>query len=260
MNCVINDKLFKKLAEFRKGGKENLLIVSDFDRTLTKEFTDAGLPNSTYAALRNSGLMPEEYSRLNKEWYEKYHKIELSREVSVEQKMPLMIEWWEMVMRSMFEYGLTAEVIKQIVGNRVVQMRPGFGDFLEAASEVPLIIVSAGVGDIIQGIINGYGRFDNVNVVSNFLDFKRKCYKSEIVHALNKTGSFISRQPWFEARKNVIVLGDTPDDLAVLEGLPYDSAIKFGFSGRTDALEGYDVIVRDGRMDCVVETIREILG
>ena len=114
---------------------------------------------------------------------------------------------------------------------------------------------------------------ENVHVISNFLVFdkngKATGYLTPFIHSLNKNEVPIKDSPYYpivKQRKNVLLLGDTLEDLKMTEGLKHDCIITVAFLNEKikenlEAFkEAYDVVIlNDGPMDYVNKLLKEIL-
>ncbi|VDO83463.1 unnamed protein product, partial [Soboliphyme baturini] len=140
-----------------------------------------------------------------------------------------------------------------------------FAKTLERLS-IPLVIFSAGVGDVIQLVLaHDLGRLpSNIHVVSNFMNFDTEgkicAFKPPLLHTFNKGTAVINGQSTFASdlrrRPNVLLLGDSLGDLHMDSGLVNEDCIlKIGFlNGRVHSdvnesfsqfVNGYDIVIID---------------
>jgi 5'-nucleotidase len=66
---------------------------------------------------------PEEYRQKFVELRAKYYPIEICHEMSVEEKIPFMIEWYLKGQDLYIEAGLTMDLIKEMVESAHVELR-----------------------------------------------------------------------------------------------------------------------------------------
>jgi len=233
------DKLNHFKVAVRDGGRENFFIISDFDRTLTRAFVLGQKSPTTIGQLRNGNYLTSDYISKAYALYDKYHPVEIDSRISREEKNIKMQEWWSAHFNLLIECGLTREVLEGVVKKKTLQFRGGaleFFDYLYKNS-IPLIIMSAGPGDMIAEYLRQEGRFyDNIHIVANFFEFdgggKIINVKEPIIHSLNKTNILLKDFPFFnkiKERKNVILLGDGPEDIGMIEGFDYENLLKVGF-------------------------------
>ncbi|GMF15468.1 unnamed protein product [Phytophthora fragariaefolia] len=115
-----------------------------------------------------------------RESFEKYFPIEQSATLTVEEKLPFMIEWWTKTHEHLIERGLTKTAVKQAVEDSDIELREGFMEIFDllARANVPTLIFSAGVYDVIHAVLDKeYAKTEtktlpsNVHVVSNIMRF-----------------------------------------------------------------------------------------
>ena len=91
-NIIISDE--KKFYELKKkfilDGFVDLLVISDFDRTLTKSFVNGKMISSLLSILRNQNMLIEGYSEKAQTLFEKYHSIEIDDSLSIFDKIPFI--------------------------------------------------------------------------------------------------------------------------------------------------------------------------
>ena len=105
--------LKKKLAIFRKDGKEKLQILTDFDYTLTKKMTfDGQKADNSFKALENNEIIGEAFSIGCSKARDKYIPIEGDPLLSKEEKEKYMLEWWKLTQNLMIETRMTKELIR----------------------------------------------------------------------------------------------------------------------------------------------------
>ena len=118
-----------------------------------------------------------------------------------------------------------------------MEFRPYAKEFLEFLYEkqIPLIIISAGIGNFIENfLINNNCYFDNIYVSSNKIIFKDGIavgVEKNIIHSFNKNEVSlpIDIRKKIENKKNVILLGDQISDLNMVNKKNHDQVISIGF-------------------------------
>merc|ERR1712038_2104220 len=102
---------------------------------------------------------------------------------------------------------------------------------------VPLLILSAGLRDVIEMTLRNQNRlYNNIKIVSNFLDFNHQGVavglKGDLIHIFNKNQSAVQNTDYFErqgGRQNIMLLGDSMGDLTMAAGAKGDrNIIKIG--------------------------------
>jgi len=267
MSEIIKGKEFEnKVKEILKDGSKQLHVVADFDRTLTSAFLEGMKYKSTYAYIRDGKYLGDEYNKKDLELFDEYHPHYLSNELLLEEKKKKMEKWWEKHLKLIVKYNLNREVIKDIVKDKNVNGREGFKRFLDFLHEknIPLLIFSAGLGDIIVEFLKDEGHNDkNIHVIANFFNFDENgnvlSYKGEIIHALNKNEYKLEGHDYekeMKDKKNVILLGDTIGDANMADGIKHDLVLKIGFLNenveelKDEYLKHYDLLIlNDGTME-----------
>ena len=264
-----------KLQQLKLGGSKNLHVVADFDRTLTKVFVEGKKKPSTIALLREGKYLTDDYAARAHALFDIYYPFEVSPYVTLEEKNQRMQEWWSTHLALMMECGMNKAVIQDIIEKKQVVPRDGLFEFLDLLTthNVPLLIFSAGLGDVIEEFLRSEGKLaPNVFIISNFYEFdengKVLGYKSKIIHSCNKKEIEIKETSYYEqikARKNILLLGDSLDDLNMTEGIEYDQIIRVGFMNEnTSQMDKYAqafdaVILEDGPMTFVNEVVKKIV-
>jgi cytosolic 5'-nucleotidase 3 len=274
---IVNKEEFdKKLNSIKEQGINYLHIVSDYDRTLTKACFDGKKTKSTFQQLRSKGFLPKEYEERSWELYDKYYPIEIDSKKSLEEKSKAMLEWWQEHMELLVEYKLNREILIEVARNSESFVRENVFDFYKLLKDfkIPLLIFSAGQGDIIEEFLRHNNAFSgNIHIISNMYKFDKdgcvKGYEGNIIHPFNKNEHSIEEYPYFEEvkdKQNVILLGDSLGDANMCDGIKHDNIIKIGFLNFNvdkdieDYKEIYDVIIlNDSSMGFVIDMINSII-
>ncbi len=272
--------LEKKKKEISLQGPRKLQVITDFDKTLTKAFVKGEYVLSLIAYLRNKKYLTEDYSPKAFALYEKYHPYETSLTLPRKEKEKAMHAWWKTHFKLLIECGLDKATLKkaaqEMLNEQDVILREGTSYFLSFLKEkrIPLVIMSASLGDLLKELLQQHGSLsNNITVISNFLNFDRKGkatgVKNTIIHSLNKREIEIKKHPVFkrlEKKKNILLLGDSLEDIEMIQGLKYENLIAIGFlNEKEDELlpvykKYFDVIIlKDGTMNYVNDLLKEIL-
>ncbi len=279
-NVFIKDKesLSKKINQIKKDGVNKLHIVSDFDKTLNKEFLKTGKYKSVISLIRDGGYLENDYPKRAYDLYDKYHFYENDLNISFIERKEKMRDWWQEHIKLLSECKMNKEVINDILSKETLELREGVDSFLKICFEnkIPLLIFSSGVGDIITGFLTKNNLFfPNTHIISNFFDwdengFAKPYYKgNKTIHMFNKDETEIKNTIYFleiKNRDNVIVMGDSLEDIKMISGLEHKNIISIGFlnSDIENKLETYKnifdiVIVNDGSFMQVLDILNEII-
>ncbi|KAJ8019985.1 Cytosolic 5'-nucleotidase 3A [Holothuria leucospilota] len=271
-----SDRVEELVTQLIKGGKDMLQVVSDFDKTMSRHSYNGKRVPSCHGVLDNSEFLPESYRTEAWKLRNKYYPIEMSATVKLEEKYQAMVEWWSTAHGLLVNCDLTQSKVAQIVAKSEIRLRDGVNQTLELLHQnnVPLLIFSAGVGDILKEAIRQKAfLYENIFVISNFMDFntegKLVGFKGELIHTFNKHEVAVHHPEVFEknkSRKNIILLGDTLGDLTMVDGMPYkENVLTIGFLNDhiSENLEEYKrrydiVLVDEGSFDLVKTILHKI--
>ncbi len=240
---VVNKEKFEEVkSNFKKGGFENMCILTDFERTLTCGTFNGKKVPSMIAVLRDeNNYLGEDYVKKASFLAEKYRPIEFNPDMNESEKRKEMESWWQEHIELLIEKKLNKEHFQRVVNERIVGFRDGVKDIFEISREnnVPIIIISAsGMGEepISMMIEKELGEFPNVFVVSNSFIYDKDenviAYKEPIIHIMNKDDILIEKRSFYNKmkdRKNIILLGDSLDDVKMAENIDYENILKICF-------------------------------
>ncbi|KAL0401457.1 UNVERIFIED_CONTAM: 7-methylguanosine phosphate-specific 5'-nucleotidase [Sesamum latifolium] len=243
--------LQRKISSIRLDGPSKLQVIADFDATLTKYWIDGQRGHSSHGLLQQGN---PEYDLKRQKLYDHYHPLEIDPTIPLDEKAKLMEEWWEKTHGLLIEGGLTYGAIKSSVAKSRIAFREGVTELFELLerSNVPVLIFSAGLADIIEEVLRQklHRSFKNVKIVSNRMVFDQNgnlvSFKGKTIHVLNKNEHAIDMAgpvhdrlgdangladdtSSVKMRTNVLLLGDHIGDLGMSDGLNYDTRISVGF-------------------------------
>jgi len=251
--------------------------LSDFDKTLTVTVVDGQQSLSVIAQLRNNKILTQsDYPKRAHALFEKYHTFETDPALSFVERSAQMQKWWDEHHALLIECGIDRQSIAEVVSKRSSQFRVGALKFIDTLQEnnIPLVIMSAAPADMIASYLAQEGRlYDNIKIVANWYIFdndgKMIGVKEPIIHSLNKYETTLHQLPFFpeiEPRTDVILIGDSLDDIGMVQGFNYTNLIKIGFYNKpTDehlALyqENFDVVITgDDGMEYVNDILEKII-
>jgi len=280
MQVIFSNKedFLEKKQKFVSGGVNNLHVLSDFDRTLTKAFVNGKKIPSIISELRNGHYISADYATRSTKLAEIYAPIELDPKIPLDEKREKMNEWWTKHFKLLIEVGLKLEHIKDVVSKGRIQFREFSLDFFDMLNKnnIPLVIISsAGLGgESIRMVFEKENKMSsNIHIISNYLEFNEKgvCVgiREPIIHVLNKKEVSVKGLPVYEdllKRKNVLLFGDGLGDVEMIEGFPYDNLIKIGFldemveESLKDYKKAFDVvIIGDGDFSFINDLLKEII-
>jgi len=264
----------KKMKALAEGGLEDLQVLTDFDRTLTKAIINGEQVPSIMKLLRSGPYLSPEYNAAADALAAKYHPIEVNLELPYETRRKAMEEWWTTHFDLLVKSGLNRKHLEQLVSDKKFQFRDGAlkaVDYLHK-HDVPLVVISSsGIGETIPMLLEKQGRlYDNVHVITNEYNWDKKgnakSVKGPAIHVMNKDEGALRKNPVFKTikdRKNVILLGDSIDDLKMIGDFKYDQLLSIGFldvnteANRAAYHKAFDVVLEG---DESFSYVNEILG
>ncbi|MDD2487547.1 MAG: hypothetical protein PHS92_04205 [Candidatus Gracilibacteria bacterium] len=237
-----NQQFNETMEKIRSGGMDNLHILADFDRTLTKAFYDGEMRPNLISVLRKEGYLSEEYVKSAYALHDHYYPIEINPNIPIIEKKKEMTDWWNKHLDLLVKSKLHKSDIEKIIDSGFIEFRPALIEFIRFLNEndIPLVIISAnglGTDSIRMFFEKNMIMSDNIKIISNgFLwdnDGNAVGYDKRVIHTFNKDETVLHDHPeiyeMVKDRKNVILLGDSTGDPAMIEGFDYDNLLKFGF-------------------------------
>jgi HAD superfamily hydrolase (TIGR01544 family) len=204
-----------KIQALLDGGRKSVHLISDFDMTLTKYWVDGKRSVSSHGIL-------ERYSRLDAGFkdkvaalYSHYYPLEVSHSLDMSQKIKYMEEWWSKAHELIIQQGLSKKDLSLMVQETSVEFRPGMQALIDLISKenIPLLIFSAGIGDIILEILTQAKLFNpaHMHIVSNRLGWNSEgvCdhFDGKLIHVFNKNESSVTDPTYRDLllhRQNVV--------------------------------------------------------
>ncbi|KAL6730909.1 hypothetical protein Aduo_001831 [Ancylostoma duodenale] len=274
------DTVERKLRVMVEGGKQKLMIISDFDYTLSRFEDSRGTRCwTTHGVFDNctKQVDPElanKFERLK----EKYFPIEFDPKLSQEQKIPYMEEWWTASHGHIVSAKFDKPTIEGFVRNSKIILRDHADVMMQRLRllGIPLVVFSAGIGNIIEIFLQQkFGQMPtNVHIISNMMNFNEQgvvvSFSQPLIHTYCKNSSVVRKESEFfhevSGRNNVILLGDSVGDIHMDVGVEKEGpTLKIGFlnSDVDNLLDHYldvfdVVLVRDQSMqipDAIVQAI-----
>lgn len=213
------------------------------------------------------------------ELFRKYYPIETSPKLSVAEKLPHMVDWYHQVHTLyLSECNITRNDIARSVAqnSESIILRPGVTDIISWCERhsVPLVVLSAGVGNVIVEVLKQcYSPRlpPELHVVSNEMFFDAAGaltgFSEPVLHMFNKTGASLPEELAcaLRRRRHAILVGDSPGDASMADGLNPSTLLKIGLLNHDIAAhlprfqELFDVLLLDDTgLEPVVDLLRGI--
>ena len=172
-----------------------LSVVADFDRTIS-----ARNSNSSHGVIEKCGLLSDDYHTRARELFETYYPIEISPTATLEERTQACETWWNAAHGLLIKEQLTSEKVAKAVENcSDLVLRDRFDEVLQLleTNSVPLLVFSAGFGDVIKAALlrhSGVWRTEQRNdlrkVVANMAAWDESGrltgFEEPLVHSCNK--------------------------------------------------------------------------
>ncbi|XP_033499702.1 cytosolic 5'-nucleotidase 3-like [Epinephelus lanceolatus] len=260
-------KVQEILQSMVKAGSNTVQVISDFDMTLTRFAYNGKRCPTCHNILDNSKLISTDCREQLKQLLNTYYPIEIDSSRPVEEKLPLMVEWWTKAHDLLVEQKIKKDLLATVVRESDAMLRDGYQLLFDHLHEhsIPLLIFSAGIGDILEEVIRQAGVFHpNVKVFSNYMDFDEsgvlRAFKGELIHIYNKREGALLNTGHFQelrTRPNVLLLGDSLGDLTMADGVQdMENILKIGFLNdkveerKQSYLDSYDIVlIKDETLD-----------
>lgn len=263
-NIIIVDKQkFEKiLSNIKKDWYTKLHILSDFDKTLTKEFIDWEKRPSLISILRRQNILWEEYSKKAYELFDYYNPIEISPIIDIVEKKKQMTIWWEKHLDLLIQSWLKRQDVDKAINSGIIRFREGVTSFLNLMNreKVPVVIISANAlwsDSNYLFLEQNWVNISNIKIISNSFIWDESWisiwYNKPVIHVFNKDETVLKSFPNIydsvKSRKNVILLWDSLGDPGMIEWFDYDNLLKIWFlNDNIDVLleeykKNYDVVI-----------------
>jgi len=246
MIYINNEKEFNNFK-----GTKNFYVITDFDRTLTTKDSEPSM-----------GIVPKylggECLRERTKIFEYYRPLELDYTIKEQEKQKIMKEWANKSFTLLSKY-LTQGILDKALKNANIHFRKGAKEFLIKMNNmnIPVIIMSSGVGNIIEAFLKKEGcLFNNIEIVSNFFEFQDEIAHIDldsIMATLNKEYRKIPQnvRNKLEQKENALLFGDLIEDIKMANEEKLSNTITFGFldANVEQNLEAYknnfDIVITD---------------
>ncbi|KAI7886100.1 HAD-superfamily hydrolase, partial [Lichtheimia hyalospora FSU 10163] len=271
----------QKLGKILQDGTTNLHFISDFDMTMSSywvrnQVTDALERNpSCHGVPARYSKMTDEFRKASDKLVKTYYPIEINQKMTVEERLPYMIEWWQKAHNLMIEQKLTRDDLRGMAKEAHIVLRPRVETVLSMCHNinVPFLVFSAGIGNVIDEVLKEKNLlYPNMHIVSNMMQFNEQdvcdSFADPLIHVFNKSEFQLETTPYYnsiEQRSNVILMGDSLGDLKMSKGVKHDLCLNIGFCNHdwdsTEELytEAFDIVImRDANFAPVVDILETL--
>lgn len=188
---------------------EQLIVIADFDATLTTGNSDQCHDLVGFSPLMAPAFR-DEFAPL----------LDWQSNAAIDG-----VEWWHTAHSLMVKHGMPSRsILPRLVRESKMEPRPGLLKMLAklAALQVPLLIVSAGLSDIIEEFLRQHDALtENVTVCSNRLNYGADSVPHGLapdppITSFTKSTAYHASKAFFKQhaeRSTVLVLGDSTTDI-----------------------------------------------
>jgi 5'-nucleotidase len=217
--------LLRRSAMLQDSTLENLLVVTDFDATLT-----CGVSKQCHDLMGHSTLLSQNFRD------EFAPLLDWQSNTAIDG-----VEWWDTAHSLMIKYGQPPRhLIPRLVREAHMNPRPGALELLTRLAKlgVPVLIVSAGLSDIIEEFLRQHNAYtENITVCSNRLNYAADSAPQSLspdppITSFTKTTAYSASSSFFQEHSNrstILVLGDSCSDIDSAANIPYKHLISVGF-------------------------------
>lgn len=219
----INNK--EKLIRIKK--ERNIFIITDFDRTLTTKQSE---PSMGIVPEYLGGKCLEERLKL----FNYYRPIELNYILEENIKQKHMRNWARQSFDLVSKY-ITQKIINKSLENANLHLRCGTKEFLKSVEANPIIVMSSGVGNIVEGFLKKENCLsENTTIVSNFYEFTDNKTFIDLDKIMATSNKEYERIPddlkcKIENKKAGLLFGDLVEDLNMINKTMIEKTLTFGF-------------------------------
>jgi HAD superfamily hydrolase (TIGR01544 family) len=263
-------KFEQKLRAMKAHGPGKLSVVTDFDFTLSQFMLNGARGSSCHKVIEDCGLLQDSYHTEAKALQAQHYPVEVDPDVKMEDKILDMVEWVTNAHQLLVQSGLTkstiANAVRAALKEGSLDLRQDVDSFFAtlAKNQVPTLIFSAGIADVLEACLQEKLRLDPalVHVISNRCIFAGAgevltAFVEPHLHVFNKRCAPYLHTPFFQLPtvrdgQTVLLLGDSMGDVTMCEGMARDpsSILKVGFLNDRverlgDYLKIYDLVILD---------------
>lgn len=268
-----------KIASLVSSSLERLMVISDFDYTLSCYSKNGKKCHTTHGIFENLSLDDDnQFQKQIHQLTDKYVKIEFSPTMTIEDKTPYMQEWWRESHNLIVQNKVTNCKMEELVKSSDIILKDKCMEFLTLMemTRVPFVLFSAGIGNIIEyAFMQQVGRIpQNTHIISNFMEFDSNgvcsAFFEPLIHTFNKNSTVIKKEASFfhqlATKTSVLLLGDSLGDVHMDVGVETELVVlKIGFLNFNSEkllekyMEEYDIVlVEENSLDVPLQIMELI--
>ncbi len=257
-------------------GFDKLMVITDFDRTMTKAFVD-GKVTALISIMVREKIFDDDYVEKMETLYKKYRPMEVDESLARAERARAMEIWWETTAQILIDKQLSKAKLTAAIAKAKYYLREGVAEFLQTLHQynVPVLIFSGnGLGiESIKIFLELHDLdFPNIHLYGNQFVWNEQGvavdYVKPLVHVFNKDFQLVKDSPLYEKidhRQNVIAIGDNISDLDMIKNCEYQHLHKVGFLNekaeqlRPNYQRAFDTVIEnDGSFEYLNQLLAKI--
>ncbi|XP_031782592.1 7-methylguanosine phosphate-specific 5'-nucleotidase isoform X2 [Nasonia vitripennis] len=268
-------EVMKKIKKIVSEGPEKLQIVSDFDFTLTKQHDNGTPVPSSVVMFLSCKQIPARCVKKDNDLRLKYKAIEIDPNISLEEKIDAMNEWYLETHENLRSIEFDRGEINKVAEVYCHTLRDGTKELFSKLKKfnIPILVFSAGIGDVLESILKCQGILsENVKIISNFMKFDGDTLNgfensNRLIHPFNKNSHTVENDYFkiLHERTNVILMGDSLGDASMADVGVDNCVLRIGFfynakESLSQFMEAFDIVlVDDQTMNVALEIVDSIV-
>ena len=208
----------------------SLSLVTDYDQTLVKARLNCGQrAANSFHALIHYKETPEHIRTQAMDMFQKYYPIEQDHKLSKDEKRPHMDEWWQRKFELFITGKFTQKCFQSAFEHSDMFFRFGIEEFLK--SQVPKVVMSAGIADVIHASFGQFEREGTLDIIGNKFTFGQDGRTDgflDMITNMNKQQSFYKNQRARETR-DLVLMGDILEDANIADDQRHENVLRVGF-------------------------------
>jgi len=218
-----HELVLNKILSIRAGGADKLQVLADFDYTCSHLFHNGERMSSSFGALEKYSGLSNNFRDQATKLRDHYYPLEVDPTIEKEEKTKLMTQWFTESSQCIIKEGVTMATIRTAASASKVMPRAEFSALVRRLNEdnVPLLIFSAGIGQIISEVLTNYNiPQDRLKIISNEIEFgadeRASQFKPPLITTGNKSKVAMTHIEYFNScrtRINALLLGDHIEDV-----------------------------------------------
>ncbi|EGR33651.1 hypothetical protein IMG5_046970, partial [Ichthyophthirius multifiliis] len=213
-------------------GIENLIILSDFDQTITGFGTKEAPQPASFGIIRKSKHVSPNFNVELTRLFEKYQPYEHNMTIDQNLKLQMIEEWNCLVQKIFNEEKISKSQINDSLNVSNLRIRYFFKELIGQCKEInlPFYIISGGLSPIIascmEELVGNPQEYPNLFIFCNegYFNEEEKLHKINMVVNTNSKQLLVSKKQ-FNLRKNVFLFGDYQHDIFMKKDTECENAV-----------------------------------